>query len=80
MWDSFHDRIARDAWLDGRRPEQFRAGAQSSANSFWFFGIISAAVWYFLDWRWATVPIVLALVSAFASVSATSVANRIEKF
>lgn len=76
---SQHDKMALQAILDGHTSAEFRAAAQRHANAFWFFAAISGVVWYFSNWLWALIPFALGAFVAFQSVSATAVANRIEK-
>ena len=75
---SFHDQIAEAALRDGNTPDQFRAAAQRHAKAFWFLAILAAAVWFFAGWGWAVVPLGLALVTAFQSVSSTLTARKLK--
>jgi hypothetical protein len=50
------------------------------ANAFWVYFASSVAVWWFVGQWWALLPGALALFVATQSISATSVAQRIEKY
>lgn len=75
----FHATLADAALRDGNTPEQFRAAAQRHANAFWFYAAIAGGLWYFLDWRWALLPLGLAALVAVQGVSSTLVARRLEQ-
>jgi len=74
-----HDGYAGRAWASGRTPEEFHAKAQMHANGTWSFVIIALVVWYFAGWVWALIPAALGIITALQSISATTVAARIEQ-
>jgi Flp pilus assembly protein TadB len=76
---SFHDNLAEAALRDGNTAQQFRDAAQRHANAFWFYALIGACVWYFIDWAWSLLPFALAILVAIQSVSATVVARRLDR-
>ena len=76
---ALHDELARKAAAMGKTAREFSAAAQKHANATWFYLILGAGVWYFFDWVWALIPGALAAYSAFQSVSATLVADRLER-
>ncbi len=71
--------IAHLAIRDGNTSAQFRAAAQRHADATWYVLFAAAAVWYFAGWKWAMIPAAYAAFRAIQSVSATSVAVRLEK-
>lgn len=74
-----HDKLAQKAVSMGKGAAEFSAAAQKHANATWFYAIVAGVVWYFFGWGWALILIVLAIYTAFQSVSATMVAARIGK-
>jgi len=74
-----HDTLARKAMSEGKTAEQFHRAAQVKANNTWFWGLVSAGVWFFWGLGWAMIPAVLAVFNAFQSVSATKIEMRLEK-
>ena len=64
----------------GITPEELHRGAQSNANSSWFFGIVTGLVFYFVSWMWALLPLALTLWSIYRSISATKLAIRLEEY
>lgn len=78
MLTAIHKRLADKAALDGNSSAQFRSAAQRHANVTWFFVIATAVVWYFLSWKWASIPAAIAIFFALQSISATWIANELE--
>lgn len=76
---SFHDKLAQMAVQRGDSSEKFEIAAQKNADATWFFIIVGGIIWYFFNWKWALIPIAIGVYSAFASISSTMVAIRIEK-
>ncbi|MGB7060739.1 MAG: hypothetical protein WBF13_00115 [Candidatus Zixiibacteriota bacterium] len=76
---SIHDEMARKALRDGNTSDQFRRAAQGHANRTWLFLLVAAVVWYFANWAWAMIPGAFAVFKAVQSVSATMVAQRLER-
>jgi hypothetical protein len=74
-----HSEMARQALLSGEPPQLYRRAAQVHANKFWGCAIISAIVWHFAGWKWALIPVAIAILKAAQSISATMVATRLEK-
>jgi len=77
---SLHDQFAKRAIESGKRSRDFHEAAQSHANSAVFNLIASVAIWYFLGWGWASIPIFLCLFYTFKSISSTLVETRLEKY
>jgi len=75
----WHDSLAVRAIAMGKTATDFHRGAQNKANAAWLFLVVAGVVWYFVDWRWALIPVAIAAFSALQSVSATLVATRLEK-
>lgn len=75
---SLHDKLAHKAISMGKSSAEFKAAAQKHANATWLLVIGAAAIWYFLGWAWALIPVVLGVYTALKSVSATMVATRLE--
>ena len=73
------DRMTEIAIRNGKTATEFSLAAQKNANVTWTYGIVGALVLYFFSWEWSVVPFMLALYSAFQSVSATFIATNIEK-
>ena len=76
---ALHDKLASKAISSGKGAADFSAAAQKHANATWFFLIVAGAIWYFLGWGWALIPVAIGIYTAVQSVSATMVATRIEK-
>ena len=76
---SFHKKLAHKAYLMGRTSQEFHLAAQQHANATWFTGILTALVWYFANWRWAIIPLVLTIWTAIKSVSSTATAIELMK-
>lgn len=76
---SLHDKLASKAISSGKGAADFSAAAQKHANATWFFLIAAGAIWYFLCWGWALIPVAIGIFTAVQSVSATMVATRIKK-
>ena len=74
----FIDRLAAHAFTTGRSTQEFRKAAQGNANATWGWLILAAVVWYFTGLGWAAIPLVFAAYSAYRSVSATMVANKLD--
>lgn len=77
---SIHDQMALNARLDGQTSAQYRGAAQRHANAMWVYIIIAGLVWYFASWIWALIPFALAAFVAIQGVSATLIAQRLEKY
>lgn len=75
---SFQDRVIEKALERGLTSQDFHKGAQSNANSSWFFLAVTGGVYYFQSWEWAIIPGVLMCWSIYRSISATKVAMRLE--
>lgn len=75
----WHDSVAARAAAMGKTASEFRAGAQRKAKATCLFLLVAGAVWYFVGWPWALIPVAVAAWSAFQSVSATLIAARLEK-
>jgi len=75
---SFHDKLVQNALSMGQSSTHFTKVAQEKANATWFYGLIAGALWYFQDWMWAILPIVLAIYSVIQSISSTKVAMGLE--
>lgn len=71
--------IALLAIRDGNTSAQFRAAAQRHANATWYVLFAAVAIWYFAGWKWAMILVAFAAFKAIQSISATSVAVRLEK-
>ena len=54
----------------------FDAAAQKHANTFWFWLVVAAIIYYFLKW-WAVIPALLAIWAAISSVGATKAASNL---
>lgn len=76
---ALHDELAKKAAAMGKQPHEFSVAAQKHANATWLYLILGAGVWYFFGWIWALIPGALAAYSAFQSVSATLIADRLER-
>ena len=75
----FHDQIAFRAILDGEKSTLYRHAAQKHANATWVYLMIAVLVWHFANLWWALIPFALGVFTALQSVSATFVAQRLEK-
>ncbi len=75
---SFQDSVVERALERGLTSQDFHKGAQSNANSAWFFLAVTAGVFYFQTWQWAIIPGVLTIWSIYRSIAATKVAWRLE--
>lgn len=76
---SFQERAVMTALRRGLTSRNFHNGAQSNANSAWFFLLVTGAVFYFQSWEWAVLPGFIALWSVKRSISATKVALKLEE-
>jgi hypothetical protein len=76
---SFQDRMVMAALRRGLTSKDFHKGAQSNANSAWFFLLVAGAVFYFQSWQWAVLPGLVTLWSVYRSISATRVALKLEE-
>ncbi|MDP2325559.1 MAG: hypothetical protein Q8N51_16240 [Gammaproteobacteria bacterium] len=76
---SMIDGLVRKALSMGHTPQVFRAAAQRNANGFWWWLIIGGAVWYFVSWKWAIPFALLSVWCAWDSVSASTIARRLEQ-
>lgn len=76
---NLHDMLAENAGAMGNTTADFRRAAQRHANATWLWLVAMAAVWYFIDWRWALIPAALAVYSIVKSVNSTMVVSRLEK-
>lgn len=74
-----HDRIAAMAIQQGNTSAVFHAAAQRHAYGTWLFLILAVVVWYLASGAWALLPLGLAVLSAFRSISSTMVAIRLER-
>jgi hypothetical protein len=77
---SIHDQMALNARLEGQTSAQYHRAAQRHANAMWIYIIIAGIVWYFTNWIWALIPFALAALVAIQSISATLIAQRLEKY
>lgn len=77
---SLHDKIALKAKEDGKKSHQFRTAAQKKANATWVYLIISGVVWYLSNWAWSLIPFLFAVFNAIQCISATIVAEKLEKY
>lgn len=75
----WHDSLAARAVAMGKTAPEFRQGAKRKTNATWIFLIVAGAVWYVVGWAWALIPAAVAAFSAFQSVSATMIADRLDK-
>jgi hypothetical protein len=55
----FHDKAASKAIASGKGADYFRAAAQKHANVTWFLLIAAGAIWYFIGWGWALIPVAI---------------------
>jgi hypothetical protein len=58
---------------------QPKAVSQAFANAFWGWLAAGGVVWYFANWKWALIFVVLAILSAIESIRATRRAIALEK-
>ena len=72
------NRMTEIAIENGKTASEFSLASQKNANATWGYGIIGGVVLYFFSWEWSIAPFILALYSAFQSISATSIATNIE--
>ena len=77
---SFYDNLTQKALSMGKSSGDFTKAAQENANATWFYGILGGVFWYFFSWLWAIIPFILAIYSAFQSVSATIISDKINEF
>jgi len=75
---SFYNNLTQKALSMGKNSSDFTRAAQKNANATWFYGILGGVLWYFLSWIWAVIPFILAAYSAFQSISATIIAEKIK--
>jgi len=74
-----HDQLAIKAYTMGKKSKEFTGAAQQHAKASVFLLIIAGVVWYFSDnWIWALIPVALMVFIASKSISATSIASKLE--
>jgi len=76
--ESFHDRVADQAFSDGNRSSDFRAAARAKATAFTIWLGIAVVVWVTIGFGWALIPAGLASFKAIQCISATQVARAME--
>jgi hypothetical protein len=76
---SIHDKMAKRAFIAGKKAEEFHHAAQKHANATWIYLIIAGIVWYFTSWIWALIPGALGIFTAVQSISATLIAIKLKK-
>ena len=74
----WHDALATRSAEMGKTAAEFRTGARRKVTATLLLLIVSCAVGYFMSWTWALVPGLVAAWTAFQSLSATMIANRLE--
>ncbi|QWE15357.1 hypothetical protein [Polynucleobacter sp. AP-Sving-400A-A2] len=74
-----HDKLAMKAFLRGKGSEEFKKASDNKANAAWFLLAVSLAVSYFSDSKWYLLPLALMIFAIIQSISATLIAERIEK-
>jgi hypothetical protein len=74
-----HDKLAMKALLQGKSSGEFKKAADSKANTAWFLLAITLALSYFSESNWYLLPLVLMAVTILQSISATLIAERLEK-
>ena len=74
-----HDKLAMKAFLRGRDSEELKKASDNKANTTWFLLAISLAFSYFSDTKWYLLPLALMIIAIIQSISATLLAERLEK-
>ena len=77
---SFYSNLTQKSISMGKTSSEFTKAAQDNANATWFYGILGGILWYFFSGTWAIIPFILAIYSAFQSVSATIISDKINEF
>jgi hypothetical protein len=75
----FLKRIAEKSYLQGHKSSEFAVAAQGHADAFWWPLIAAGAVWWFAGWKWALLPLAVAVWWAFKSMSATIIKQHMER-
>ena len=76
---SAEDLVVERAVNSGLGSQAFHRGAQSNANSAWFFGVVGLVVGALFSWKVSIIFGVIVIWSVVRSMQATSVALRLEK-
>lgn len=74
-----HDKMAMKAFLMGKDFNEFKKAADNKASTSWFLLAVTIATSYFSDGYWYLLPLILMFISILQSISATLIAERLEK-
>jgi hypothetical protein len=75
----FHDKLAMKAFLSGKNSAEFKRAADKKANAAWILLAASVALGYFTESYWYILTVLMMIFSIIQSISATLLAERLEK-